>query len=161
GALDLVKSPPIHDFARLKSDPAYQALLEPEGRFFYLGANMTVKPLDDKRVRQALAYTMDRKRFVDTISLGFGTAQSCPGPSFSPAYEASKANVYSFDLDKARSLLNAAGVSNLELEIWPVSLYPELEDFAVIHQADLDKIGVKLTIRKVDLASWVDTIINH
>jgi peptide/nickel transport system substrate-binding protein len=161
GALDLVKSPPIHDFARFKSDPNYQALLEPEGRFYYLGANMKMKPLDDKRVRQALAYTLDRKRFVDTVSLGFGTAQSCPWPSFSPAYEADKANAYAFDLDRAKFLLQAAGISNLELEIWPVSLYPELENFAVIHQADLAKVGVKLTIRKVDLASWVDTIVNQ
>jgi peptide/nickel transport system substrate-binding protein len=161
GVLDLVKSPPAHDFARIKADPAYQALLEPEGRFYYLGANMKMKPLDDKRVRQALAYTLDRKRFVDTVSLGIGTAQSCPWPSFSPAYEASKANAYSFDLDKARALLKDAGVSNLQLEIWPVSLYPELQDFAQIHQADLDKIGVKLTIRNADLASWVDTVVNQ
>ena len=161
GAQDLVKSPPIHDFARLKSDPKYQSLLEPEGRFYYLGPNTLIKPFDDKRVRQALAYTLDRKRFVDSISLGFGTAQSCPWPSFSPAYEASKANAYSFDLDKAKSLLSQAGVSTLELEIWPVSLYPELNDFAQIHQADLSSIGVKSTIKQADLASWVSSVINH
>jgi peptide/nickel transport system substrate-binding protein len=42
-----------------------------------------------------------------------------------------------------------------------VSLYPELEDFAQIHQADLAKIGVKMTIKKVDLSAWIDTIVGH
>ena len=161
GAQHIVKDPPIHDFARLKDDANYQSLLEPEGRFFYLGPNTLVKPFDDKRVRQALAYTLDRKRFVDTISLGFGTAQSCPWPSFSPAYEADKANAYSYDLDKARSLLNQAGVSNLQMEIWPVSLYPELSDFAQIQQAALASIGVTASIKQTDLSSWVNTVVGH
>src|SRR4029077_16141942 len=84
GALDIVKTPPIQDFARLKKHPNYQALLEPAGRFYYLGANTTVPPLDNKLVRQALFYTLNRQRFVDTVSLGFGTPQAIPWPSFSP-----------------------------------------------------------------------------
>jgi peptide/nickel transport system substrate-binding protein len=161
GSQDIVKDPPVQDFARLKGDPKYQLLLEPEGRFFYLGPNTLVKPFDDKRVRQALAYTLDRKRFVDAVSLGFGTAQSCPWPAFSPAYEASNANAYSYDLDKAKSLLNQAGVTNLQLEIWPVSLYPQLQEFAQIQQAALASIGVTATIKQADLASWVSTVIGH
>ncbi len=73
-------------------------------------------PLDNKMVRQALFYAVDRKRFVDTLSLEFGTPQAKPWPSFSPAYEADKANQYAFDLDKARSVLNAAGVTGIELD---------------------------------------------
>jgi peptide/nickel transport system substrate-binding protein len=158
GVLDLVKTPPIQDFARLTKDPDYQALLEPEGRFFYLGANTTVPPLDNKKVRQALFHSIDRKRFVDTVSLGFGTAQAIPWPSFSPAYEASKAGAYGFDLDRARALLDEAGITRLELDYYPVSLYPELRQFAEIHQADLARIGVQVAIKNIDLAAWITAI---
>ncbi|MBV8086530.1 MAG: ABC transporter substrate-binding protein [Chloroflexi bacterium] len=161
GALDIVKSPAIQDFVRLQKDPKFQALSEPESRFFFEGVNATIKPFDNKLVRQALAYTIDRKRFIDTLEGGAGTPQSIPWPSLSPAYEASKGNTYAFDLDKAKSLLAQAGVSNLSLEIWPVSLYPELKDFAQIQQADLAKIGVTLTIKSVDLAAWITAIIGH
>ncbi|HEU0168325.1 MAG TPA: ABC transporter substrate-binding protein, partial [Chloroflexota bacterium] len=154
GALDIVKSPAIQDFVRLQKDPKFQALSEPESRFFFEGVNATIKPFDNKLVRQALAYTIDRKRFIDTLEGGAGTPQSIPWPSLSPAYEASKGSTYAFDLDKAKSLLAQAGVSNLNVEIWPVSLYPELKDFAQIQQADLAKIGVTLTIKSVDLAAW-------
>jgi peptide/nickel transport system substrate-binding protein len=160
-ALDLVKTPPIQDFARLKQDPNYQALLEPEGRFFYLGANTTVPPLDNKLVRQALFYTVDRKRFVETVSLGFGTPQAIPWPSFSPAYEAAKAAMYQFDLDKARSTLNQAGVTNLTLDLYPVSLYPELEQFAQIQQSDLASLGVQINIKNIDLAAWITIVSGH
>ena len=145
----------------MKNDPNYQALLEPEGRFFYLGANTTVPPLDNKMVRQALFYAVDRKRFVDTLSLGFGTPQSIPWPSFSPAYEASKANQYGFDLDKARSMLRAAGVTSMELDYYPVSLYPELKQFAEIQQADFAKIGVTINIKNIDLAAWITIVAGH
>jgi peptide/nickel transport system substrate-binding protein len=161
GSLDLVKSPPIQDFARLKNDANYQALLEPPSRFFYVGPNTLVKPLDNKLVRQALAYSLDRQRFADTLELGFGTPQAIPWPPFSPAYDASLVNAYAFDLDKAKSLLAQAGVSNLNLEIWPVSLYPELGDFAQVQQADLAQIGVTLTIKTSDLSSWVTEIVQH
>jgi peptide/nickel transport system substrate-binding protein len=161
GALDIVKTPPIQDFARLKKDPNYQALLEPEGRFYYLGANTSVPPLDNKLVRQALFYTLNRQRFVDTVSLGFGTPQAIPWPSFSPAYEAAKANSYGFDLDKAKSLLNAAGVTTLDLDFYPVSLYPELKQFAEIQQADLATIGVHVNIKSIDLAAWIALVSGH
>jgi ABC-type transport system substrate-binding protein len=45
--------------------------------------------------------------------------------------------------------------------MWPVSLYPELNDFAQIHQADLATIGVKSSIKQADLASWVSSVVNH
>jgi peptide/nickel transport system substrate-binding protein len=64
-------------------------------------------------------------------------------------------------VDKARSLLDAAGVTSLDLEVWPVPLYPELTEFAQIHQADLAKIGVKLEIKPSSLATWVDQVVGH
>ena len=35
----------------------------------------------------------------------------------SPAYDAAKENVITFDLDKSRALLNQAGVTNLEFDL--------------------------------------------
>jgi peptide/nickel transport system substrate-binding protein len=161
GALDIIKTPAIRDFVRLKADPDYQSLLEPEGRFFFVGANVTVKPLDNKKVRQALAHCIDRKRFVDTVSLGVGTAQSLPWPSFAAAYEATKANAYPFDPDRAKALLAEAGVSSFGLDLYPVSLYPEMAEFAQIMQSDMAKAGVTLTIKPTDLATFIQLLITQ
>jgi peptide/nickel transport system substrate-binding protein len=63
GAADLVYNVGLQDFMRLKSDNNYQAqLLTPAAGFYQIQPNVKFKPLDDKRVRQALNYALDRKR---------------------------------------------------------------------------------------------------
>ena len=44
------------------------------GNYFLFGLNLGIPPLDNKQVRQALNYALDRKRFVDTFMFGTGTA---------------------------------------------------------------------------------------
>ena len=108
--LDVVKIPNVDDFVRLKEDPTYQAVVHPaSGTFFEVGFNTKRPPFDDKRVRQAFNYAMDRKRFAETIWRGTSTPLNLPWSSTSPAYDASKNGVYTYDLDKAKSLLQAGG----------------------------------------------------
>ena len=96
----------LDDFVRLKSDPKYQAIVTPMPGYFYMfQPNVTFKPLDDKRVRQALNYAIDRKRIVENVILGEGTPMSTPWRSNSPAFEPAKQDAYAFDLDKAEALL--------------------------------------------------------
>src|SRR5207302_11279618 len=98
---------------RLKSDTTYQAqLLTPAAGFYQIQPNVKFKPLDDKRVRQALNYALDRKRIADTVLLGLVAPINLPWPAASPAYEAAKNNSYTYDLNTAKSLLSQAGVSN-------------------------------------------------
>jgi len=162
GALDVAKGPPPPDFARYKADATYQTSVNPvSGNYFLFGLNLGIPPLDDKRVRQALNYALDRQRFADTFLFGTGVPESLPWPPGSPAFEAAKQNFYSFDLDKAASLLKQAGVSSLELDCNILNTWPQLVSFAPAYQADLAKIGVKLNIRALELAIWVDEAVNR
>ena len=160
--LDIVKIPAISDYVRLKADPTYQAAIHPaSGTFFEVGFNTVAKPFDDKRVRQAFNYAMDRKRFCDTIMQGTADPINLPWSQSSPAYDASKNSVYTFDLDKAKSLLQQAGVSNLETGILVNGIgAPQVLQFSQIFQDSLASIGVKLNIQNVEPAVWVDTLIN-
>jgi peptide/nickel transport system substrate-binding protein len=162
GALDMALNPPLRDLSRLNADPTYQAVSNPQsGRYYTVGWTTLTKPLDDKRVRQALNYALDRQRFVDTLLNGFGVAETLFWLPGSPAYESAKANYYAFDLDKAGALLRDAGVSGFELEYLISPNYPELSDFGQIYQADLAKIGVTLIIKQVDSAAFFDAINNR
>ena len=64
----------------------------------------------------------------------------------SPAFDADKNAYYAFDLDKARSLVNASALSNIELSFNYTSTSTEFAGIAQIFQADLAKIGVKLNL---------------
>jgi len=141
----------------LKPDPKYQAVVTPMPGYFYMfQPNVTFKPLDDKRVRQALNYAIDRKRIVDNVILGEGTPMSTPWRANSPAFDATKQDAYAFDLDKAKALLAQAGVSNLPLEMLVAAGVDEYATMAQIYQNDLAKIGITLTITPLASAQRLD-----
>jgi peptide/nickel transport system substrate-binding protein len=159
GALDLIRNPTKTEFVRLKLNPEYQAMQHPARASAYaVGINVKRPPLDDKKVRQALNYAMDRSRFVDSILKGVGTPLSLPWAETFPMYEASKANLYTFDLEKAKSLLNDAGAADLSLEMIPNPGDPDSVTFAEMYQADLGTVGIKVNIVKLDMAAWSDQV---
>jgi peptide/nickel transport system substrate-binding protein len=159
GALDIARLPTLSDFNRLKKDPTYQALQNPlTGAHYEAGYNLTIPPWDNMLLRQALSYAVDKQRFVDTILGGIGAAESLPWLPASQAYDASKANYYNFDLDKAKSLLEQSGVTNLEFDFMANPVNNETNGFAQIFQSDLAKIGVKMNIQQYDGATWLDQV---
>lgn len=157
GALHLIRNPLVDDTARLEQDPRFTKVLHPNpGTFFEYGLDCSKPPLDNKLVRQALNYALNRQRLVE-IYRGNVTVGALPwGPS-SPAYDQAKNNAFAYDPDKARSLLQQAGVSNIEVEnIIIKGSYPQQETFLQVYQADLASIGVKMTPKLVDAATWLD-----
>src|SRR5581483_1302567 len=158
GAIDLADAPPVVDGVRLGKDPNYQFIASTKnGQFFYIGVNSTRPPFDNKAVRQAIQYAIDRKRWTDTILQGVvGPPQDLPWSPQSPAAEPAKNNVYSFDLDKAKSLLASAGVSGFETDInIGQQNGTEYTLLAQVLQADQAKIGVKLNIKQVDQPTFM------
>jgi peptide/nickel transport system substrate-binding protein len=162
GAQDVMRTPTKQDFARLSKDPKYQGVVYPATVSGYaVGINTKTPPLTDKRVRQALSYAVDRKRYVDQMLAGVGKPVSLPWAEGFPMYDAEKANHYTFDLDKAKALLGEAGVSDLAIEILISPAYPEASDFCQMYQSDLAKIGVKLSITRQETAAWSDSVNNR
>lgn len=80
------------------------------GRPVTLTLNVTHAPFDDLKVRQALAYALDRKAAVESA---FGEAAKYEGngaiSQSTPDYDPSIANAYTYDPDKAAKLLDEAG----------------------------------------------------
>ena len=155
GTLDIVFNPSWQDFGRLKSNQKYQTVVNDQsGQWYSVTINTQTKPLDDKRVRQALNYAMDRQRFAQTFLYGSSLPKSLFWTQSSPGFEAAKENYFAFNLDKAKALLAEAGTPTFETEALMSNDLPEIADFAQMYQADLAKIGVQLTIRKQDSAAF-------
>jgi ABC-type transport system substrate-binding protein len=155
GAIDAMDSPPVTDAVRLKSNPAYSLTINANtGGYGAVLANTSVPPLDNKQVRQALNYAINRQRYVSSVLQGIGTAEDLVWPSGSPAYESTKNSMYNYDLDKAKQLLASAGVSSLALDITYVSANAAFAQLAQIYQSDLASIGVTATLKPVEPAVW-------
>lgn len=76
--------------------------------YTYFGFNLTRKPFDDKRVRKAIAYAIDKKEIIKGVLLGHG--EEATGP-YKPDVYWYNPNVerYGLDYDKAKKLLKEAG----------------------------------------------------
>ncbi len=161
GAVDVADAPLIRDFNRLKTDPKFQGLVnQQDGQHFILAPNTTVAPFDNKLVRQALRFAIDRQRMNDVALLGVGVAKSLPWLPGSTAYDEAKSNANGFDLGKAAALLKQAGVSGFEMDLLPLVIFPEIDTYVQIYQADLAKIGITANILHLDFATWLDQVNN-
>jgi peptide/nickel transport system substrate-binding protein len=162
GALDMALNPPLQDAGRLKNDPQYQVVTNPNtGRYYTAGWNVANPPFDNKLVRQALNFAMNRQRFADTVLLGLSRPITLPWIPTSAAYDAAHANYFTFDLARAKSLLAQAGVGPFGMEYLISPNFPELSTFGQIYQADLATIGVTLTIKQTQSAAFFDAINNR
>jgi peptide/nickel transport system substrate-binding protein len=162
GALDVIRTPPTRDLVRLRSNPSYQAIIHlGSGQAYGVAAEVEYPPLDNKLVRQALNFAINRARFVDTFLSGLGSPESLPWLPSSPAYDAAKNQAYTFDLARAKSLLEQAGATNIELDILTNSATPEFLTFAQAYQSDLATIGVKLNIKSLEGAALTDQLNNR
>jgi peptide/nickel transport system substrate-binding protein len=157
GAVDVLVNPTVRDLARLKGDSKYKSIINSAtGQHYVMFFNVTMPPFDKKEVRQAFCYAVDRKRYVESVLQNIDEARDLPWPKHSPAYDAAKAAKYTLDLDKAKSLLTAAGSPAIDSQInYSTSDY-EPSQLAQIIQADFAKLGVKMTNNPVDTAALQD-----
>ncbi len=83
--------------------------IETAASFNYIYMNNNKPYLKDKKVRQALIYGLDRKKYVDTALKGYGTVANVPIHPTSWAYTEEGVNEYEYDKEKAKKLLDEAG----------------------------------------------------
>lgn len=81
------------------------------GSYFYR-CNVTKPPLDNQKVRQALALAIDRRSIVENVTLGGQTPASGYTPPFKDLY--TPPEMIRFNPEKARALLAEAGYPNGE-----------------------------------------------
>lgn len=86
------------------------ALLSSGGAAFHLGLNVTKAPFDNKSVRQAVQYAIDRDRIVQQAEGGKATSASLPWRPSTIGYDSARSSHYTYDPAKAKQMLAAAGV---------------------------------------------------
>jgi oligopeptide transport system substrate-binding protein len=158
GELDMVGPISSADYLKVESDPklksCYYSHVGP--KLYYIGMNVEVTPFNNKLVRQALNYGVDKEKL---LKLENGRAEMMRGvtPPWVPGFDAS-IQPYPYDPEKAKQLLTQAGYPNgFELDML-VPDYRDLPQIAASAQADLSKIGVKLNLRQQSYAVFRQAI---
>jgi len=131
----------------------------------YYGFNLTKPPFkDNKNLRQAFNYAIDREAIIKYVTNGRGIPATGVVPSGIPGYE-SDLKGYGYDPQKAKQLLADAGYPNGEgLEEITLQLNSGgtvNETIAEAIQEQLRKIGVTINLQIVDWAQHLESIDNN
>ncbi|MER5865852.1 ABC transporter substrate-binding protein [Kitasatospora sp. NPDC002040] len=149
------------DVAALKGDSQYRVKEYATGAgAYYLGVNLSAPQVQDKRVRQALAWALDRDRLVKQALGGVGFPSSTPWPKSSPVYSEAGAAHYTHNPDKARALLKEAGVDTLTLPLAHANT-PGGTAIAQILQYDLKQVGITVELQPTDSATMQKQLISQ
>jgi peptide/nickel transport system substrate-binding protein len=111
GSLDIyLNGMKARDYANLKKLQNINVVAMPEYGYEYLGWKLWQKELQDVKVRQAIAYAINRQEMVQGIYKGLGQILNSPIPKGSwAAAPDSELNQYNYDPNKANQLLDEAG----------------------------------------------------
>ncbi len=175
GGLDYMGLTPLQ-YAMQTDTPAFRRRFRkyryPAFAYSYLGYNLRRPIFQDKRVRQALSYAIDKQEIIDGVLLGLGQVASGP---YKPGSWVHNPEVprYPYDPQRARTLLAEAGWQDsngdgvldrngqsLSFTIVTNQGNDQRVKAGEIIQRRLSEVGVKVKLRVVEWAAFLKEFIN-
>ena len=127
-----------------------------------LGFNLERKPLQDLRVRQAIAFAIDRDQILRDVQFGQGRVPDAPISSgLAWAHAPGTLSRYARSEQRAIELLDAAGLTpgpdgvRLTLEMLHFPTYNRVGE--VVRQ-NLAKVGIKVVQKPLDRAAFLEAV---
>jgi peptide/nickel transport system substrate-binding protein len=155
GDADIAAGVPPIQVADLEADPNVDVALETGFRTIFLGMNNKKPPFDNIKVRQAVAYAINKQLIIDSILSGMATYPSGI-ESTVIAYSAQDLDPYTHDIEKAKALLAEAGYPDGFTSIihTPEGRYPMDRQVAEVIQAMVAEIGIQAEIQVLDWGAY-------
>jgi len=147
--------------AQFKSDRRFQVLTNPSRAKTILAINNKRKPLDDLRVRQAIAAAIDRKAVVEAAADGYGVPIGSHYVPGAPGY-VDLTGLNTFDPVRAKALLKEASYAlnfprplPLTLKLPPT---PYARQSGELIATELGKAGFEIKIENIEWAQWMSGV---
>jgi len=148
--------PAPETLAQFQSDPRFQVLTGTTEGETILAMNNKQAPLDNVKVRQAIAHAINRQDIIDGAMFGYGTPIGTHFAPHNPDY-VDLTDLSAHDPDKARALLAEAGAAGLKLRLHlPPPTYARRG--GEIIAAQLRDVGIETEIINVEWAQWLEQV---
>ncbi|MEG0384496.1 ABC transporter substrate-binding protein [Solibacillus cecembensis] len=159
GEIDLADGVNPSDGKTVEGNADLQLIERPSMNIGYLGLTNTRAPFDNKLVRQAVNYAIDKQGIVDAFFEGRAEVAVNPMPSSISGYNDAITG-YPYDPEKAKALLKEAGYDGKEIELWampvPRPYMPDGAKVAEVIQKNLEDVGMKSKIVTYEWATYLD-----
>ena len=159
GEIDFIEAPP-HDLLPLLANDANIELLviAPMGRQYAFRFNVLHKPFDNAKVRQAVAYALNQKDFLDATIGNPKYYVTCKSiyPCGSPL-ETTKGwdDKIGSNIAKAKALLTEAGYDGTPVVLMQSTDIPSLANLAPVAKSLMEKAGIKVDLQAMDWQTLV------
>jgi ABC-type transport system substrate-binding protein len=160
GEADGIDNPDSNDFAAIEGDANLKLYPREALNVFYIGLNNTKPPLDNEKVRQAVAMAINRQAIVDKFYPKGSTVASHFTPCAIPG-GCEGEEWYAYNLDQAKTLLTEAGFANgfnIKLAFRDVvrGYLPSPGKVAEEIQAQLRALNINATIDQQESTTFLD-----
>jgi ABC-type transport system substrate-binding protein len=160
GEVDMIDFPNPADLPAIEAEASLKVVSQAGLNVGYLALNTQKKPFDDKRVRQAINYAINKQEILTAVYGKLGTAAKNPIPPNMWSYN-NNVKEYPYDPNMAKKLLAEAGLANgFSTTLWamPVSrpYNPNGRKVAEIMQAQLSAVGIKTEIVSYEWGTYLD-----
>ncbi len=147
GQADLIDQVPVSGGQALLNDPAYTIIREKSAAHEQVHMRCDTGPFADKRVRQALALSIDRTKLVAGLFRGFAAVGN--DSPFAPAFPTTDTSVpqRKQDIPKAKQLMEAAGVPKGFKVTLTTERYIEIPDYAQLLQNFAKPLGIEIELK--------------
>ena len=122
--------------------------------------NSSKPPFDDKRVRQAIAWSVNRDEIVKVAFFGQAIAATEAINPDNPLY--SGVNIWADgpDYDRAKALLAEAGMENLTFSFDGQPQVPTQVKSAQVLQQQLERAGITMNIQNYESGEWITRLLS-
>ena len=150
--------PAPETLAQFAADPRFSVIVGSTEGETILAINNAQAPLDDIRIRKAIAHAINRQDIIDGAMFGYGTPIGTHFAPHNPNY-VDLTGLSAHDPDAARALLAAAAPAGLTLRLaLPPPAYARRG--GEIIAAQLRAVGIETTITNLEWAQWLEQVFN-
>src|SRR5882757_5071774 len=155
GSAHIVKELDSRERQQAQGKPGVQVISIKGNEGIIFGLNNKVKPLDNVKVRQAIAYAAPIDAIIQTVYLKQPNVRLLKGytPETYPA-AIDYWPYYATDLEKAKALLKEAGQGPFSFKLSQNASRPEHEQVAIQIQTQLKKLDIDVQIEKLTPAKY-------
>ncbi|MEE9331012.1 MAG: ABC transporter substrate-binding protein [Methylophilaceae bacterium] len=141
----------------IQKNPEIKVMTAQGANYSYLGLNMQDPILKQLKVRQALAYAIDRQVIIDKVMVSHTRLADAILPPEHYAGNA-KLEAYTYKPEKAKQLLQEAGVQLPLKLVYKTSTDAQRVRLATILQAQMATAGIDLEIRSLDWGTFFEEV---
>ena len=149
GEIQIAQFVPPHLLDKVRKSKNARIVAQDSVELMMLIMNPAFKPWDNKLLRQAVAYAIDRDSIIKNVLKGQATKLDGPIGPLQFGYSKNVKPIYRYNPAKARELVKKAGYPNgVEVELYtPVNRYVNDKQVAVAMIPMLNAVGIKAKLK--------------